>query len=373
MGNEGYDLGKEFKQTFAMPATVKFVGVWDTVSSVGIIPRTHPYTSVNYAVKHFRHALALDERRARFRPNVWGEPTPGEREQDLDIDEPQIKAPAPGTDRDKWEYQAPERDVCDVQEVWFSGCHADVGGGSHSNKDQQSLSYIPLRWMIKECLLTGTGILFDLSYLKSLGINLAKLSESLREKGHDLESLGFTEKVLADVAGEMSVPIDPHRQLQHTSSPLARHVQETASSVAQHIQTTASSVAQHFQHTPFDSEPLRLKPKVDIVAKLFDQLITVWFWWILEVLPLRATYQKMDGSWVRKKTRNFGGGRFIHFDEDRQCKVHVTVKMRMESEIPEEEEKYEPAASNWVGVQKCDMITWVGDPDIELEEADARH
>lgn len=91
----------------------------DTVSSVGIIPRTHPYTSVNYAVKHFRHALALDERRARFRPNVWNEPTL-EREQDLDTDEPDVIYP--GTvSRDDWVYEPPNRDVCDVKEVWFSG------------------------------------------------------------------------------------------------------------------------------------------------------------------------------------------------------------------------------------------------------------
>jgi uncharacterized protein (DUF2235 family) len=91
----------------------------DTVSSVGIIPRTHPYTSVNYAVKYFRHALALDERRARFRPNVWNEPTL-EREQELDVDEPDIESPPTGY-RDDWTYKPPNRDICDVKEVWFSG------------------------------------------------------------------------------------------------------------------------------------------------------------------------------------------------------------------------------------------------------------
>jgi uncharacterized protein (DUF2235 family) len=91
----------------------------DTVSSVGIIPRAHPYTSINYAVKYFRHALALDERRARFRPNVWNEPTL-EREQELDVDVPDVEFPAAGS-RDDWTYKPPNRDVCDVKEVWFSG------------------------------------------------------------------------------------------------------------------------------------------------------------------------------------------------------------------------------------------------------------
>lgn len=93
--------------------------VRDTVSSVGIIPRAHRYTSVNYAVKTFRHALALDERRARFRPNTWNEPT-DDREQDLDVDEPRLE-PRAGISRDDWVYEPPNRDVADVEEVWFTG------------------------------------------------------------------------------------------------------------------------------------------------------------------------------------------------------------------------------------------------------------
>ena len=77
-------------------------------SSVGIIPRGHPYTSVNYAVKTFRHALALDERRARFRPKTWCEATL-ERELDLDVDEPDFT------------YKPLECSLADVEEVWFSG------------------------------------------------------------------------------------------------------------------------------------------------------------------------------------------------------------------------------------------------------------
>jgi len=82
----------------------------------------HPYTSVNYAVKTFRHALALDERRARFRPNVWSEITL-EREQELDIDIPVSDSPLvpKGERRDQWQFTPPERDHADVKEVWFTG------------------------------------------------------------------------------------------------------------------------------------------------------------------------------------------------------------------------------------------------------------
>ncbi|KAI9439726.1 hypothetical protein H4582DRAFT_1942481 [Lactarius indigo] len=73
-----------------MDVRVEFLGVWylfrslltryltnedapcrDTVCSVGFIPRELPFTASNTAVRFFRHALALDERRATFRMNHW--------------------------------------------------------------------------------------------------------------------------------------------------------------------------------------------------------------------------------------------------------------------------------------------------------------
>lgn len=47
----------------------------DTVGSVGIIPRRLPFTSSNSHIRHFRHAVSLDERRARFKPNLWNHST----------------------------------------------------------------------------------------------------------------------------------------------------------------------------------------------------------------------------------------------------------------------------------------------------------
>jgi uncharacterized protein (DUF2235 family) len=41
----------------------------DTVCSVGFIPRYLPFVTSNSSIQYFRHALALDERRAKFMPN----------------------------------------------------------------------------------------------------------------------------------------------------------------------------------------------------------------------------------------------------------------------------------------------------------------
>jgi len=75
--------------------------------------------SINYSVKCFRHALALDERRAGFRPNVWAEQTL-DHAQELDDDVP-VTDQDGQTERDKWQYKAPQRDHADVKEVWFAG------------------------------------------------------------------------------------------------------------------------------------------------------------------------------------------------------------------------------------------------------------
>jgi uncharacterized protein (DUF2235 family) len=93
----------EFKKTFAADVQIEFVGVWyvtcplslppsysllaaynlsdtpfvdyrDTVSSVGLIPRRLPFTTSNTIIKTFRHALSLDERRAKFQPNFFHRP-----------------------------------------------------------------------------------------------------------------------------------------------------------------------------------------------------------------------------------------------------------------------------------------------------------
>ncbi|KAF8758689.1 hypothetical protein RHS01_02885 [Rhizoctonia solani] len=75
----GYTESVGFKKTFSREVKIEFMGVWDTVSSVGLLwPRHLPFTSSNSIVKTFRHAVSLDERRAKFKQNVWhvDSPTP---------------------------------------------------------------------------------------------------------------------------------------------------------------------------------------------------------------------------------------------------------------------------------------------------------
>ncbi|CAD6888266.1 unnamed protein product [Tilletia laevis] len=68
----GWKMSADFKRTFCIDVNIAFVGLWDTVASVGIIPRTLPFsTGTNASIRYFRHAIAIDERRAKFKPTLW--------------------------------------------------------------------------------------------------------------------------------------------------------------------------------------------------------------------------------------------------------------------------------------------------------------
>jgi uncharacterized protein (DUF2235 family) len=126
-----FQMARDFRDTFSrIPCKPWFVGVWDTVSSVGWIENQLrlPFTADNPDIAIGRHAIALDERRAFFRTNLW-HPRP---------------APADGGPRD-------------LKQVWFAGVHCDVGGGY--SEAESAASKIPLQWMLREA--TAAGLLVD--------------------------------------------------------------------------------------------------------------------------------------------------------------------------------------------------------------------
>ncbi len=122
-------VATEFKATFCRDCKLHFVGVWDTVSSVGWIwdPIRLPYTAQNPDMKTGRHAVSIDERRCYFRDNLWG----SEIHKD-------------GIDQD-------------IKQVWFAGVHSDVGG-SYAYPEC-GLSQLALEWML--CEAQSFGLVID--------------------------------------------------------------------------------------------------------------------------------------------------------------------------------------------------------------------
>ena len=116
---------EEFKRVFSITPAIHFLGVWDTVSSIGTIfdPYNLPHTRWNPSVKTVRHAISIDEQRKFFRANLWA----SSKEQSTD-----------------------------VKQVWFAGVHADIGGGYAES--ESGLAKITLQWMLDEARVAGLAI-----------------------------------------------------------------------------------------------------------------------------------------------------------------------------------------------------------------------
>ena len=123
---------KAFRNRYAHASNdVAFLGVFDTVGALGI-----PFSFLGFLnsedefhdskagpnVRIARHALAIDEKRYDFKPTIL----------------------------------RPRRNL-DLKQVWFVGCHSDVGGGYKPDKGG-SLSDIPLDWMIAEARKAGLAV-----------------------------------------------------------------------------------------------------------------------------------------------------------------------------------------------------------------------
>ncbi|ALA57823.1 DUF2235 domain-containing protein [Nitrospira moscoviensis] len=121
-----------FRATYSREIRVKFVGVWDTVGSLGVpftgalVPwgRDHYQwhdTELSKIVDYAYHALAVDERRKDYEATVWTKRKPENQ---------------------------------DVEQRWFIGAHANVGGGYKYDR----LHNIPLRWMQDKAVACGLGL-----------------------------------------------------------------------------------------------------------------------------------------------------------------------------------------------------------------------
>lgn len=109
---------------------IRFIGVWDTVGSLGVPFGNIPGLSrKRYLFHNTRlsnlyetvcHALAIDEHRADFAPTLWTKFTP--------------KVPDPPTPKPRHEPH--------VEQRWFVGAHADVGGGCETRLNQTALAWM---------------------------------------------------------------------------------------------------------------------------------------------------------------------------------------------------------------------------------------
>jgi uncharacterized protein (DUF2235 family) len=116
-----------FRDSFSQTTNIRFLGVWDTVGSLGIpvgipwMPMTFRHfidkrwefhdVRLSRTVENAFHAVAIDERRPQFRPTLWS--------------------------------QNPDHGNQVMEQVWFAGVHSNVGGGYNDT----GLSDVTFMWM----------------------------------------------------------------------------------------------------------------------------------------------------------------------------------------------------------------------------------
>ncbi|MBL8755612.1 MAG: DUF2235 domain-containing protein [Planctomycetes bacterium] len=134
------DIARQVRETFAQPQAepfrVWFVGVWDTVESVGMPGMSLSISSKptikardfarHNCIRHARHALALDEHRWPFLPRWYEEDDFGDA--------------------------AGEQSL---RQAWFPGVHSDVGGGYAAT--ESGLADAALHWMVAQANECGLG------------------------------------------------------------------------------------------------------------------------------------------------------------------------------------------------------------------------
>ena len=150
-----------FRQQHSREIEIEFLGVWDTVGALGIpLTALEDLNDARYAfhdtrlsriVKNAFHALALDEGREAFKPTFFTQQSDA------------------GGQR--------------LEQVWFAGAHADVGGGYQD----QPLSNPPLRWMQERA--------------RECGLNLEVLSEATDETARCAEYLANIHDSYRDFLG----------------------------------------------------------------------------------------------------------------------------------------------------------------------------
>lgn len=117
--------GRKFANSYChADVPIEMIGIWDTVRALGLpypfLSRLAPMATsfhnheLGHTIRNGFHALALDEDRVAYEPVVW----------------------------EKAEGWAGR-----MEQVWFAGAHADIGGNIWEKPEARPLANIPFRWI----------------------------------------------------------------------------------------------------------------------------------------------------------------------------------------------------------------------------------
>ncbi|GAA6032167.1 hypothetical protein JCM8097_007107 [Rhodosporidiobolus ruineniae] len=279
-------LAEGFKRTFSRSVEVEFVGVFDTVSSVGALwPRTLPFAAGSKSIHHFRQAFALDERRARYAPQPW--------------------IPDPS-------------DEATIKEVWFVGSHSNVGGGEfpYDGDASPSLSHLPLRWMLREAV--ECGLELDSARVASsplYSLYWQRARDAVEGKKPDDEGGSEEDDVVAEGLRSFLKTTRAHNP---DVNPVVAACVYLASLPSARAKGDALAPRANHLGLRLEKRPAAVRKKQGFAARFADwtsrvsQRAVTLGWWLLEVSPTPKIVWDVEGKTRRWKLRsNFGRGRLL--------------------------------------------------------------
>lgn len=132
----GGHAAKSFSQAYCHSTIpIEMVGVWDTVKALGmrlpllwmLTEQEHAFHNhaLGHSIKHGFHAIAMNETRVVFDPVLW---------------------------------TCPPNWAGNIEQVWFRGAHADIGGQIGGFQAARPLANIPLVWMLERMEACGIAL-----------------------------------------------------------------------------------------------------------------------------------------------------------------------------------------------------------------------
>ena len=143
---------------------------------------------------------------------------------------------------------------------------ADIGGGSVCNGTRNSLARIPLRWMIRQCFLAGTGIMFHKDTFYKIGLDPGTIYPKVLPRPPMILQ---NPKVHTIPVPDPKVVDDDRKAVVYTDG--GSFVNEAEEDLA------------------------------DALCPMYDQLKQAKYWWILEMLPQKIQFQSSENDKIVKK------------------------------------------------------------------------
>ncbi|KAJ4387356.1 hypothetical protein N0V93_007947 [Gnomoniopsis smithogilvyi] len=336
---EMYAFLKGFRETFSRPVRrIRFLGLFDTVNSV---PRFEtawmerskfPYTARSSA-RVIRHAVSIDERRAKFRqdlmyqsgekegqhrrhhhdpmqndaaqtedrgrrapkdgkltlPTSDGEDGPlpyrahsrsksrNTRKTAETASDYSMIAPYDDGDSDSFESDEDEKEQ-DIDEVWFAGAMVTLAADGLLI----STSHVPLVWMVREAI--KAGLLFDIEKVVAMGCS---------------EALGSSTTSEVPRSGNGMQTTVPDIRVDASSPPVTPMIDQGRAKDKSRQSSTTETGDEH-PHSDFDEMLHKAH-----VARIHDSLsydcgmspMSVLSWKLMEYMPFRRMDLQGDGTW----------------------------------------------------------------------------